>query len=630
VPAQDEGLIGRQVADYRIESKLGRGGQGVVYLAEHIHLGRKVALKVLVEELANDPSFRRRFLREARVAASLDHPNVLDVYDAGEQDGRLFLAVRLVRGSDLAALIEREGPMSPHRAVELLEPVAQALDAAHEAGLVHRDVKPGNILVEPAAGRRAERVYLADFGLTKPLASGQDPRGSGSLTMAGYFVGTPDYAAPEQIEGKEVDGRVDVYSLGCVLYHCLVGRVPFERDSVAGLLVAHMTEPPPRASESQPGVPAAMDQVIQRAMAKSRDDRFAGAAGMADAMREAAGPAPEEPVRPAPTVAAPPPVKPLSPREPAPAAPMPPVVVSPEATEPVAVTPVRAEPPPPEPPPAEPSPAAAPPPPEPHPPQSPPPAPPVPPVGSERTTLEPLPAETHARRRRRTGLVVGLIAAVLVVGILAVLLLGGGGGGGGGGGASPRGPSGAPSPELAGIQTGPPPWPSEEAHLAERLHQLGMPPLGAESVDVHIHQNLVVLVHGEQVEVPLIGQAQESGGSLYAEIHTHATAGTIHVESARTRHYTLGNVFDVWGVLFSWGPDPADRCLGSLCDDGSNQIRVFLDGHPVEGDPTALVLKDEQVIVVTYGTPSEIPDPIPSIFRYEAAPRPTLPGSTTG
>jgi serine/threonine-protein kinase len=587
-PGSDS-LIGRQVADYRVESLLGRGGQGVVYLAEHIHLGRKVALKVLAAELAEDQSFRRRFLREARLAASLDHPNILDVYDAGESDGLLFVAVRLVRGSDLSAVIASGGPMPPGRAVELLEPVAHALDAAHDAGLVHRDVKPGNILVEPATGKREERVYLSDFGLSKPLLAQSDPLDSGRLTMAGYFVGTPDYAAPEQIEGRDVDGRVDIYSLGCVLYQCLVGQVPFPRDSLAGVMVAHMTEPPPRATDERPELPAAFDAIIARAMAKAPADRYPTADEMAAAMRSAAAQrariAPAPPTMPVPVpgpVTPPPSISPAGPPTPSPVPPLP-------------------------------IPAAA-----------------GPPPGRAGG--------------RRAGAIVAVVVGIAIVATIVLLFTRGGGSpkvlpttGAGTTGPTTQpsvtgpttGPStGPPTPgpaALPGIETGPTPWPAETRHLSERMALIGMPPLGQEAVDVHIHQNLVVYVHGRRVVVPLIGQEHPGAAdTFFAEIHTHAELGTIHVEAAKIRHYTLGDVFDVWGVRFSWGSSQANRCLGSYCDGVEGQIRVFLGGQPYVDDPTQLPLADQQVIVVTYGTLDELPDPIPSRFRYE---RPILGGA---
>jgi serine/threonine-protein kinase len=313
--------IGTIVGDYRIESVLGGGGQGMVYLAEHVHLGRKAALKLLRPELAADPEFRERFIREARLAATLDHPNVLPVYDAGEDHGMLFLAQKLVHGMDLGALVEREGHLRPERAVELLAPVAGALDAAHHRNLVHRDVKPANILIQVASDDDPERVYLSDFGLTKDLVGEQDLSGSGRLTKAGYFVGTPHYAAPEQIESDPIDGRTDQYSLTCVLYQCLTGRVPFPRPSETAVLVAHVVDPPPAPSMVQAGVPSAMDAVIATGMAKSKEARYASCADMVRAARAAlAAPPPAPglpspptvPVRPdgAPTAGPPPPPPP--------------------------------------------------------------------------------------------------------------------------------------------------------------------------------------------------------------------------------------------------------------------------------------------------------------------------------
>src|SRR5918999_3280813 len=191
--------------------------------------------------MAADPQFRERFLREARLAASLEHPNILPVYDAGEIEGELFLAQRLVRGMDLGVFMQQMGPLPAGRALDLLEGVAGALDTAHRRGLVHRDVKPGNILIElPEDQHDRERVYLADFGLTKPMMSTQEVGATGSLTRVGYFVGTPYYSAPEQVQGRQVDGRADQYALGCVLYQCLTGEVPFGGDSETAVLVAHV------------------------------------------------------------------------------------------------------------------------------------------------------------------------------------------------------------------------------------------------------------------------------------------------------------------------------------------------------------------------------------------------------
>ena len=238
--------IGAVLAGYRVESLLGRGGMSVVYLAEHVSLGRKVALKVMASPLAHDPSFRERFMRESQRAAGLDHPNVIPIYDAGEvdggdADGLLYIAMRYVDGPDLRSLLRREGRLGVGRTLYMLEQVASALDAAHDNDLIHRDVKPSNILIaEPS-----EHVYLTDFGVAKQTSAPD-------LTRTGIFVGTIEYAAPEQIEGLTLDRRTDVYALGCVLYECLAGRPPFERDAEVAVMHAHLTSPPPRLTEVAP------------------------------------------------------------------------------------------------------------------------------------------------------------------------------------------------------------------------------------------------------------------------------------------------------------------------------------------------------------------------------------------
>ena len=216
----------------------------VVYLAEDPRLGRKVALKLLTSELAENARFRERFLRESRLAASLDHPNVIPVYEAGEVDGLLYIAMRYVEGTDLRQLIAGEGSLEPTRAVAILEQVADALDAAHERGLVHRDVKPANVLLD---GR--ERAYLSDFGLTKQATS------ESGITETGQFVGTVDYVAPEQIQREPVSAQTDVYALGCVLYECLAGEPPYRSDSMPGTLFAHISADPPRPSDARPELP---------------------------------------------------------------------------------------------------------------------------------------------------------------------------------------------------------------------------------------------------------------------------------------------------------------------------------------------------------------------------------------
>ena len=269
--------VGAQLGQYRIESYIGRGGMGVVYRAEHIHLGRQVALKLLAPELAENESFRERFVRESRVAARVDHPNVIPIYEAGESDGRYFIAMRYVDGVDLREILHTNGPLDLERALAVLTQVAGALDAAHAQGLVHRDVKPGNILVVSGS----EHCYLTDFGLTKAVSSDT------AFTATGQFVGTTDYVAPEQIEGKELDRRTDVYSLGCVFYECLAGTTPFRRETDMAVMWAHMQEPPPRVTERRPDLPAGLDNVIATAMAKAKDDRYPSCSTFAAAARSA-------------------------------------------------------------------------------------------------------------------------------------------------------------------------------------------------------------------------------------------------------------------------------------------------------------------------------------------------------
>ena len=276
----DDPRVGTELAGYRLESALGWGGMSIVYLAEDQRLKRRVALKLLAGHLAQDDAFRDRFLRESELAASIDHPNIVPVYEAGTAEGILFIAMRYVGGGDLKERLRR-GPMDPADAIGLVAQIAIALDAAHARGLVHRDVKPSNVLLD--AGARpdgSDHVYLADFGLTKRLS---DETASGA---DGRLMGTIDYAAPEQIAGREIDGRADVYSLGCVLYECLVGRPPFHdfwRDSDLAVLFAHLNAEPPAASAKRAELPVALDAVIARALAKEPEDRFPGCGELARA-----------------------------------------------------------------------------------------------------------------------------------------------------------------------------------------------------------------------------------------------------------------------------------------------------------------------------------------------------------
>jgi molecular chaperone DnaK len=261
---------GSEIAGYRIESVIGRGGMAVVYRAEDLRLGRKVALKLLSPQLADSGQFRQRFMRESRLAASLDHPNIVPIYEAGEAEGQLFIAMRYVQGSDLKGLLAEQGGRLPLEwTLRLFGQVADALDAAHRAGLVHRDVKPANVLVAAAERSRPAHVYLTDFGLTKRTAEL-----SGGLTGTGHFVGTADYVSPEQIRGMPVGPGTDIYALGCVLYECLTGRLPFRRDDDAALLWAHLVESPPPLTAIRPDLGAAVNAVVTRAMAKNPADRY--------------------------------------------------------------------------------------------------------------------------------------------------------------------------------------------------------------------------------------------------------------------------------------------------------------------------------------------------------------------
>jgi len=268
---------GSVVAGYRIESRLGAGGMAIVYRARDERLRRMVALKVLAPGLGEDEDFRRRFVAESVAAAAVDDPHVIPVYEAGEADGMLFIAMRLVKG-----IARREGPMPPARVLGLLSPVASALDAAHAAGLVHRDVKPANILVDQRPGR-PDHVYLSDFGLSKGAISGT------SLTGTGHYLGTPQYSSPEQVQGHPVDGRTDQYALACVACQLLTGRVPFERDDPLAVLFAHASAPPPAVAERRPGLPAAIDPVMSRALAKQPADRYATCRDFTEALRDALG-----------------------------------------------------------------------------------------------------------------------------------------------------------------------------------------------------------------------------------------------------------------------------------------------------------------------------------------------------
>jgi predicted Ser/Thr protein kinase/DNA-binding beta-propeller fold protein YncE len=279
---------GTEVGGCLIEELVGRGGMGVVYRARQLELNRAVAIKLIAPERTGDAEARERFLREARAAAAVEHPNVLPVYGAGITDDQAFLVMRYVQGEDLRTLMRGAGSLPLDRVLEIVGDLGEALDAIHRAGLVHRDVKPANVLIDQGGN-----VYLSDFGLAKHVLT------TDGLTASDRWVGTLDFAAPEQIRGGRVDARADVYALGCVLHLMLAGTVPFERDSDEAKLWAHLSAKPPLVSEVRPGLPAELDHVVQRALAKEPDDRFPSAGDLARAARAAAegvAPAPERTV----------------------------------------------------------------------------------------------------------------------------------------------------------------------------------------------------------------------------------------------------------------------------------------------------------------------------------------------
>jgi WD40 repeat protein len=277
VQVSDDPRVGTEFAGYRIESLLGLGGMSVVYLAEDLRLKRKVALKLLTAGLAKDDSFRDRFLRESELAASIDHPNIVPIYEAGTTEDLLFIAMRYVAGRDLTVRLQR-GPLDPAEATGLVAQVASALDAAHARGLVHRDVKPSNVLLDTGARPDgSDHVYLADFGLTRRISE------AAGVGDDGHLMGTIDYLAPEQIAGEEVDGRADAYSLGCVFYECLVGQPPFRRDSDLAVVFAHLETEPPPPTAGRPDLPAALDAVIARALAKEPGERYPSCRELAQA-----------------------------------------------------------------------------------------------------------------------------------------------------------------------------------------------------------------------------------------------------------------------------------------------------------------------------------------------------------
>ena len=368
--------IGDEFAGYRLEEMIGHGGMSIVYRARHLVLERSVALKLLAPDLSDDPAFQERFIRESRLAAGLDHPNVIPIYEAGEENGVFYIAMRYVPGSNLKALLQRTGPLDPATTISVIGQIASALNAAHEKGLVHRDVKPANVLIVEGAGAdESNHVYLSDFGIAKQQAS--------NVTRTGMFIGTAEYASPEQIEGKELDGRSDVYSLGCVLYQCLTGNPAYEKDSEVALIYAHLLEAPPSTRSARPELSPAIDDVIAKAMAKNPDDRYATARELAAAVRQAL----TEPAADAPPATAP---------EPAAAAPAP--VAQAAAAPPAGGTPPAGTP-----------------------------GPPAVPDAPAQDQAAPPPARPSGPSRKRLGIAAGVVALGIVGAVLALVLSGGGG-----------------------------------------------------------------------------------------------------------------------------------------------------------------------------------------------------------
>ncbi len=412
--------IGSVLGGYRVEGVAGEGGMGRVYRATQIGLGRQVALKLIMPELAMEPDFRQRFARESRLTAAIEHPNVIPVYEAGEAEGHLFIAMRWVEGTDLRSVILREGPIGVDRAVAIVEQVAEALDAAHAGGLVHRDVKPANVMLTTAHGR--EHVYLMDFGLTKRTAS------VGGLTRTGAFVGTPDYMAPEQIKGEPTDARADVYALGCLLFNVLSGRPPFDRDTEVAKMYAQLHDPPPSVVRAVPGTPPGLDAVISRALAKQPDERYPSAGDLGKAARAALiGTDPVEPERSLATGPAAPVFPPTELAEPDATAASPPPVAQPDVT--------AASPPPAAPPPASAPPRAQ------------------PPAASAPAAAGAPPSAPDEPERGRSAWPIAFAAALIVavVGGLAaagVFSSGGGGGGDKGGGTTDDGQDGGGAPRV--------------------------------------------------------------------------------------------------------------------------------------------------------------------------------------
>jgi hypothetical protein len=283
---------GSRIAGYRLEERIGQGGMAVVFRARDERLDRTVALKLLAPALAGNPELQQRFISESRAAATINDPHIVPVFAAGEADGLLFIAMRYVAGGNVQSLLKREGPLPPDRVAAIISPVASALDAAHRAGLVHRDVKPSNMLMDVLPGRPAH-VYLSDFGVSKSVAA------TSGLTATGAILGTLDYMSPEQVRSRPVDGRSDQYALACSACELLAGTPPFQRDEPAALMYAHLFEDPVPLTSQRPGLAPAVDDVLSKALAKTPGDRYDSCGEFADALRGALG---LQPYRPGPRV----------------------------------------------------------------------------------------------------------------------------------------------------------------------------------------------------------------------------------------------------------------------------------------------------------------------------------------
>jgi len=289
VPEEPSGALagfgpGSRIAGYVLEEQVGAGGMAVVFRAHDERLDRQVALKILAPAFAADQAFRQRFIRESRAAAAVDDPHIIPVFEAGEADGVLFIAMRYVRGGDVRSLLAASGPLPPARVAEIVSQVSSALDAAHERELVHRDVKPANMLLDSRPGSgRPDHVYLSDFGLSKGTLA------TTGLTSTGTFLGTVDYISPEQIEGKPVDGRADQYALACAAFELLTGVPPFRRDELMAVMYAQLSQPAPTVTSRRPDLPSAVDAVFARALAKAPGDRWARCAEFAEALRSSLG-----------------------------------------------------------------------------------------------------------------------------------------------------------------------------------------------------------------------------------------------------------------------------------------------------------------------------------------------------